>query len=265
MVQNYIKINRKLWNDKTDVHFDSEFYDVKTFLAGRNSLNPIEINLLGDIRDKSLLHLQCHFGMDTISLSRLGAHPVGVDFSDKAIKKAKELAALCKSNATFIQSDIYRLESHLDEQFDILFTSYGAVGWLPDMNEWARIVSRYLKSGGIFVMVEFHPVLWMFSDDFSEIQYDYFNTGAIVEEIQGTYADRNAQLNNESVSWNHPLSEVLGSLLRHGLTIDIFQEHDYSPYDCFDKVVKIEDNKYQIPGLEGKIPMLYSIRAKKWE
>ena len=263
MTIKYIEINRKLWNDKTDIHFKSEFYNVNTFLAGKSSLNSIEIKLLGDIKNKSLLHLQCHFGMDTISLSRLGAHAVGVDFSDNAIQKAQQLAISTKTNAEFIQSDIYRLEDKLNSKFDIVFTSYGAIGWLPDMNEWARIISRFLKPDGIFVMVEFHPVLWMFSDDFSKIEYDYFNTGAIVEEIQGTYADRNAPICNESVSWNHPLSEVFGALMKNGLTIDIFEEHDYSPYECFDNVIEIDKNKYQIAGLEKKIPMLYSIRARK--
>ena len=104
---NYTETNRKLWNDKTDVHFKSAFYDVDAFLAGKSSLNPIELELLGDVKNKSLLHLQCHFGMDTISLSRLGANTVGVDFSDNAIQKAKELAIQSKSNAKFVQSEIY--------------------------------------------------------------------------------------------------------------------------------------------------------------
>ena len=260
---NYIEINRKLWNDKTDIHFESEFYNVDTFLAGKSSLNPIEIELLGNVKNKSLLHLQCHFGMDSISFARLGATVVGVDFSDNAIQKAKKLAIDTKSNAQFIQSDIYQLEDKLNSDFDIVFTSYGAIGWLPDMNEWARIISRYLKPGGIFVMVEFHPVLWIFNDDFSKIVYDYFNTGPIVEEIKGTYAERSAPICNESVSWNHPISEVIGALMKNNLNLELFDEHDYSPYDCFDKVVEIEKNKYQIPGLEKKIPMLYSIRARK--
>lgn len=260
---NYNEINRRLWNDKTDVHFKSAFYNVDAFLAGESTLNPIELELLGDVKNKSLLHLQCHFGMDTISLSRLGANAVGVDISDHAIQKAEELAVQSKSNAKFIQSEIYKLEENLNSEFDIVFTSYGAIGWLPDMFEWARIVKRFLKSDGIFVMVEFHPVLDMFSEDFSRIEYAYFNLGAIIEEIQGTYADRNAPIRNKSVSWTHPLSEVIGALIKNGLTIDEFEEHDYSPYDCFEKTVEIGDHKYQIPGLEKKIPMLYSIRARR--
>jgi SAM-dependent methyltransferase len=246
---NYIEINRKLWNDKTDVNFKSDFYDVDSFLAGTSSLKPIELDLLGDIHGKSILHLQCHFGMDTISLSRLGAHVVGVDFSDNSIEKAKALALKARTKTEFIQSDIYELEEELHDEFDIVFTSYGVLGWLPDMDKWAKIVGRFLKPGGRFVMVEFHPVVWMFSDDFSKIEYDYFNTGPLIEEIQG--------------SWNHGLSEVIGSLINNGLRIALFEEYDYSPYDCFERTVEIEKGKYQIQDFEKKLPMIYAIQATK--
>ncbi len=259
----YIKINQKLWNDKTDVHFKSKFYDVDAFLAGKNSLNPIELDLLGNIKGKSILHLQCHFGMDTISLSRLGAMAVGVDFSDNAIEKATALALKAKTNTEFILSNIYELKEKLNSEFDIVFTSYGTIGWLPDLDKWAGIVSRFLKPGGKFIMVEFHPVIWMFSYDFSKIEYDYFNTGAIVEEITGTYADRNAAIVNMSVSWNHNLSEVIGALIKNGLRIESFEEYNYSPYDCFENTIEVEKGKYQIRELENKIPMLYSIQAAK--
>ncbi len=260
---NYIEINRKLWNAKTDVNFKSDFYDVDAFLTGTSSLNPIELDLFGEIHGKSILHLQCHFGIDTISLSRLGAHVVGVDFSDNSIEKAKTLALKAKTKTEFIQSDIYELEDELHDEFDIVFTSYGVLGWLPDMDKWAKIVGRFLKPGGRFVMVEFHPVVEMFSDDFSKIEYDYFNTGPIIEEIQGSYADRGAAICNESVSWSHSLSEVIGSLKRNGLRIAVFEEYDYSPYDCFERTVEIEKGKYQIPGFEKKIPMIYAIQAIK--
>ena len=131
------------------------------------------------------------------------------------------------------------------------------------MEKWAEIVNTFLKPDGKFVMVEFHPAIWMFSYDFSKIEFDYFNTGAIEEEISGTYADRNAPIKNKSVSWNHNLSEVISALIKNGLTIESFEEYDYSPYDCFENTVETEKGKFQILGLEGKIPMLYSLTAKK--
>ena len=260
---NYLEINKKSWNSKVDIHYESKFYDNDSFIKGQSSLNQIELELLGDIEGKSILHLQCHFGQDTISLNRLGAHVTGVDLSDKAIEKANELNLLTNSSAEFICCDIYDLPNHLDETFDIVFTSYGTIGWLPDINKWAKIVARYLKSGGKFVFVEFHPVLWMFDDDFTKIQYRYFNSEAIVESEEGTYAEKEATISQRTVTWNHSIGEVVNSLLEKGLVIKALDEYDYSPYDCFNKTEKIAPKKFRIKHLNDKIPMVYSIEAIK--
>ena len=259
----YKEINKELWNSKTDVHINSKFYDNKTFIEGRNSLNSIELELLGNIEGKSVLHLQCHFGQDTISLTRLGATVTGIDLSDKAIERAREFATITNSDAKFICCDIYDLPKHLNEEFDIVFTSYGAIGWLPDLDKWAKIVSRFLKPNGKFVFAEFHPVVWMFDADFKKIEYNYFKDDPIVETEEGTYADLNAPIKNESVSWNHSISEVVNSLLQNGLEINSMQEFDYSPYNCFNETVEFEPQKYRIKHLGNKIPMIYSIVAKK--
>ena len=150
---NYIEINRKAWNNRTDTHLNSEFYNQKGFLNGDTSLNEIELNLLGNIKGKSILHLQCHFGQDTISLERLGATVTGIDLSDKAIDSAKQIAKEIHSNANFICCDIYDLPNHLEKTFDMVFTSYGTIGWLPDLNKWAGIVSKFLKPKGQFIFV----------------------------------------------------------------------------------------------------------------
>jgi SAM-dependent methyltransferase len=259
----YIEINKKLWDDKTDVHYKSDFYDVESFVKGKNSLNPIELDMLGDIKGKRILHLQCHFGMDSISLSRHGGIVTGVDLSEKAINKATELNEIVGANTRFIQSDIYSLHEKLKEQFDIVFTSYGVVGWLPDMDRWAETINKFLKPGGKFVMVEFHPVIWMFSYDFKKIEFNYSGPEPIVEELDGTYTDRDADLKNKSVSWNHGLANVIDSLIKKRLIISDFKEYNYSPYNCFEKTVEVENGKFQIRGLENKIPMLYSITADK--
>lgn len=258
---NYIEINRNSWNNRTETHLKSDFYDVEGFLKGKSSLNEIELNLLGDVKGKKILHLQCHFGQDTISLSRLGAEVTGVDLSDEAIKSAIELAEKAESSAQFVCCDIYDLPNHLQEKFDIVYTSYGVIGWLPDMNKWAQVVAAFLKPGGKFVFVEFHPVLWMFDDNFEKIAYNYFNTQAIVETESGTYANKEAKITQSYVCWNHGLSEVMTSLLQNGLTIKIFEEFDYSPYACFQHTVEFEPNKFRIQHLDNKIPMVYSIVA----
>jgi len=261
--QNYIEINRQSWNTKTEVHLQSEFYDLEGFMNGKTSLNEIELNLLGNINGKTILHLQCHFGQDTISLSRLGATVTGVDLSDKAIESAKQIAAKTDSTATFICCDMYDLPNHLAQPFDIVFTSYGTIGWLPDLDKWAKIVSRFLKPNGQFVFVEFHPVVWMFDANFDKIGYRYFNSGAIIETESGTYADKNAPITQEYVMWNHGLSEVINSLLNNGLQLQQLNEYDYSPYNCFNKTIEFEPKKYRIEHLEDKIPMVYAVVAKK--
>ena len=261
--QNYIEINRQSWNNRTDTHLKSEFYDLDGFLKGKTSLNEIELKLLGDIKGKTILHLQCHFGQDTISLSRLGANVTGVDLSDKAIESAKQIAKDTHSNAKFICCDIYDLPNHLDEKFDIVFTSYGTIGWLPDLDKWAKIISKFLKPNGQFVFVEFHPVVWMFDDNFDKIGYRYFNSGAIIETENGTYADKKAEITQSYVMWNHGLSEVLNNLISNGLEINSLDEFDYSPYNCFNKTIEFEPKKFRIEHLNNKIPMVYSIIATR--
>ena len=261
--ENYLDINRHSWNNRTEAHIKSEFYGMEQFLQGKTSLQNIELNLLGNVEGKAVLHLQCHFGQDSISLSRMGAQVTGVDLSDKAIARAKSIARETQANVEFICCDLYALPANLNKQFDVVFTSYGTIGWLPNLDKWAAVISRFLKPGGQFVFVEFHPVVWMFDDDFEKIGYRYFNSGAIVETENGTYADRSANIEQQSVMWNHSISEVLNSLIKNGLEINAFDEFDYSPYNCFKHTVEFEPGKYRIKHLDNKIPMLFSLRATK--
>lgn len=261
--KDYLTINRNSWNNKTDVHVASDFYDMEGFRKGNNSLNPIELELLGDIRGKKILHLQCHFGQDSISLSRLGAEVVGVDLSDKAIEYARKITSELNSTAEFICCDVYNLPQELDREFDIVFTSYGTIGWLPDLDQWAKVVSRFLKPGGTFVFAEFHPFIWMFDNNFEKIAYNYFNSGPIIETESGTYADRNVEITQEYVCWNHSLSEVMNSLIQNGLEIKVFNEYDYSPYNCFNKTIEIAPKKFRIEDLGDMIPMVYALKAFK--
>lgn len=261
--ENYIEINRRTWNEKTAVHFESDFYNVKDFIIGGNSLNSIELDLLGDLKGKRILHLQCHFGQDSISLARLGAIVTGIDLSDKAIEKGQELAKKCSVDVNFICCDIYELEHYLDEKFDLVFTSYGTIGWLPDINKWAKVVSHFLKPKAKFVFAEFHPVVWMYDDDFIDVRYSYFNDAPIIEIENGTYAEKNAPIQQEFCCWNHGLAEVFQALINEGLRIDYFQEYDYSPYNCFNKTIQIAEKKFQLEPFGNKIPLVYSLSATK--
>ena len=262
-MKDYVNINRNAWNIKTDVHLESDFYENKEFLQGKSSLNDIELDLLGDIKGKKILHLQCHFGQDSMSLARMGAKVVAVDLSDNAIEKAKMINNQLGLDVEFICSNIYDLPDYLDQQFDIVFTSYGVIGWLPDLDKWATIISKYLKKGGQFIFVEFHPLIWMFDDNAKQIIYSYFKTDAIEETIKGTYAEKTANVEYQTVTWNHSLSEVLQSLIKHEIQIKSFNEHDYSVYNCFNSTIEVEKGKFRIKHLGDKIPMMFSLLGEK--
>ncbi len=263
MKTDYLRKNKDSWNKKVEYHVNSDFYNQKGFLQGKTSLNKIELNLLDNVKGKSILHLQCHFGQDTLSLARMGAKVTGVDLSDKAIERAVDFNKQLKLDAEFICCDIYDLPNHLNKKFDMVFTSYGTIGWLPDIDKWAEIVSRFLKSQGKFVFVEFHPVVWMFDDDFTKITYNYFKDKPIEETFTGTYADKNAEIKQETVTWNHGISEVVNSLINSKLEINKLNEYDYSPYNCFNKTEKIATHKFRIKHFANNIPMVYAIVATK--
>ena len=218
-MEDYKKVNRQSWNERTKHHITSDFYDVKGFLEGRNSLNSVEIDLMGNLKGKSVLHLQCHFGQDSISMARMGAQVTGADISDEAITQANRLAKQAGVNVDFICCDIYDLPEHLNKSFDIVFTSYGVIGWLPDLDQWAKVINHFLKPGGKLIMVEFHPVVWMFDNDFEEIKYSYFKDEAIIETETGTYTNPEAPVELTTITWNHSLSEVLGALLSQRLNL----------------------------------------------
>jgi ubiquinone/menaquinone biosynthesis C-methylase UbiE len=261
--KDYININKETWNNKVAIHIASDFYDMKGFLNGKSTLNSIELELLGAVKGEKILHLQCHFGQDTMSLSRMGAKVTGIDLSDKAIEKAREINKKLNLDANFVCCDIYDLPNLLDEKFDIVFTSYGTIGWFPDLDKWAKVISHFLKPDGKFVMADFHPVVWMFDNDFKDIFYNYFNIEEIIEDEIGTYAEKEASITTQSITWNHPISEILNALITNCLELNCFNEFDYSPYNCFNQMKEFEPNKFRIKHFENKIPMVYSIAATK--
>ncbi len=257
------ELNRALWNARTKLHVGSKFYDVEGFLAGKNSLSAKELELLGDVHGKQLLHLQCHFGQDTLSLARMGAQVTGLDLSDAAIAEAHKLAGRMGLHAEFIHANVLDFQPQLAGKFDIVFTSYGVLGWLPELEGWARNIARYLKPGGKLVLVEFHPAVWMFDNDFTHVAYSYFNRQLIEETEQGTYADPAAPISLASHTWNHSLGETISALLGAGLRLKHFEEMDGSPHNCFARTVQGADGLFRIEGMPGKLPMVFAAVAER--
>lgn len=255
--------NKETWNKKVAIHAASDFYFLDAFKKGKCSLNAIEIKALGDVKGKSLLHLQCHFGQDTLSWSRLGAVCTGVDLSDVAIEKANELNTSLGLDAQFVCCNVLDTSQHIKDTFDIVFTSYGTIGWLPDLKPWAQMIAERLKKGGVFYMVDFHPIAWMFDYNVSppELKYAYHQKEVIYDEYTGTYADQDAKMVSKEYGWNHSLSEVVQSLIDAGLTITNFDELEASPYNVFPALVKNKEGLFELPS--KLYPLLFEVKAVK--
>jgi SAM-dependent methyltransferase len=254
---NPIEQNKQSWDRRTEIHLDSEFYDVKGFLSGKSTLNKPERDLLGNVDGKSLLHLQCHFGLDTLSFARLGAKVTGVDLSSTAVNKAADIAVQAQLDAKFICSDVLALREQTQETFDLVYTSYGVLCWLPDLTQWGQVVADSLKSGGRFHIIEFHP----FHDVMAG--YDYFHDPKAIIEEETTYTENCGDELQTIATWAHSLSDVLNALIKAGLVIEQFNEYDASPYDCFDGLTENAEGQFQMLKDGAVVPMMYSISARK--
>lgn len=263
----YMESNRKLWNEMTPIHIKSDMYAVNEFKKKKDSLYEIEINELGNVSGKSMLHLQCHFGLDTLSWSRRGAQVTGIDFSDKAIEYAKKLSKETNLPANFLCCNIYELDRHLKQTYDIVYTSYGVLAWLPDIADWARIASHFVKPGGIFYIVEFHPFAHVFAGENVndlKVHYPYFQDEKPLYFPPGpTYADKNSQLKNPSYEWQHTMGDIISSLIDHGLIVQFLHEFPFSVYQGFPFLVKGEDDRWWLPNGRKDVPLMFSLLAKK--
>lgn len=264
----HLKANLARWNETCAIHAKSSDYDLEGFLGGKNSLHKIELEGLGSVKDKSLLHLQCQFGMDTLSWARLGANVTGVDFSDKSIKLANEINGHLKLPAKFICSNIYDLPGVLDEEFDIVFTSYGVLCWLPDIEQWAKIVSKYLKKGGIFFISEFHPFLWIFDDEnTSKLEYKYpyfYGKDPLHYKAEYTYTEQEKTIENiDNYNWQHTFGTIITSLIQAGLKIQEIKEYPHTYFRQFPYMEEKEKGVWTFKNEKYNLPLVFSIKAVK--
>ena len=241
---------------------------LEAFRAGGIRLHDYEREQVGDVEGKSLLHLQCHFGIDTLSWARLGADVTGADFSPKAIDLATRLAADLELNARFVESNVYELPQRLEGQFDVVYTSRGVLGWLPDIRGWARVVAHFVRPGGIFFITEAHPIAWALGEELPlAFRYAYWeHVEPEVFDVEGSYADPTADVKTEKeYSWNHGLGEIVTALIDAGLTIELLREYPFSDWDM-GWTVEAPDGTWVKPAsVEGEVPVSYSLRARKPE
>jgi len=257
--------NRAMWDERVPIHVGSDFYGVDAFRAGRSTLQPFEIDEVGPVRGLELVHLQCHFGLDTLSWARLGARVTGLDFSAPAIDAARSLANECGLDARFVQANLYDALDVLDHRFDVVYVNLGALNWLPDVWRWSEIVAELLRPGGRLYLRESHPFGEVFADEELTVGYDYFaDDEPLTWEDAGTYADPDADTtHNRSFEWQHPISEVVSAVLNQGLHLDLLHEQPFTVFQRWPFLERRDDATYWMPDDRPELPLMYTLKATK--
>lgn len=258
--------NRAQWDERTDIHLRSSWYDVDGFRQGRSSLHPLDVELVGNVDGRRLLHLQCHFGLDTLSWARLGAVATGVDFSPRAIEVAKTLSTELSIPAMFHCGNVYDLPKQMVGVYDVIYTSYGVLAWLGDLDKWARVVSHFLHPDGALYVIDDHPMASTLSEIDGELSVtnSYFGSGPHRYTSNASYADGDTPLSQtDSYQWEHSLSELMTALRTVRLTVDAFGEYPYCEWQRFPSLERANDGYFHLPESAPQVPLLFSLRARR--
>jgi SAM-dependent methyltransferase len=262
-VSEWRETNRAWWDERVPIHVSSDLYDVEAFLAGGSALFDFVVEEVGDVEGATLVHPQCHFGLDTLSWARRGARVTGLDFSAPAVAAARDLAARAGlDDAEFVQGDVYDAPALLGgRRFDVVFTGMGALNWLPDVERWARVMASLVAPGGCLYLAEFHPFSHVFGDDDFTIEYPYFHDEPIVFPTTGTYASAGAKtVHNRAYEWNHGLGAVVSAIIAAGFELEFLHEHDYTLFARWPFLVG-RRGSFRLPEGMPSLPLMYSLRA----
>jgi len=261
-----LRANRDHWDEAVGHHTASGFYDVAGFKAGCETLDRLETAAVGPVAGKRLLHLQCHFGLDTLSWVRRGARATGLDFSGEAIGYARSLAAELGLSARFVHAEVTAAAAVLGETFDVVFTSYGVLCWLPELAPWGRAVADCLRPGGRFALVESHPAAMVFDDEDPaelRVRYPYFQRGALRFDEDRTYACDAQMRHRTTYEWMHPLEEIVSALLGAGLRLVELREYPVAAWRMFPFLERDREGSWRLPDGRTDIPLTLSIVALK--
>ena len=269
MLDEYREANRTNWDDRVPAHLASEFYGVEDFIAGtRNLTQAVDFDRaqLGDVRGRSLLHVQCHIGLDTLSWARLGASVTGVDFSERSIEAARDISRRSGVPGRFVLADVHEAPEVLAETFDIVYASEGVLCWLPLVAAWARVVRRFTRPGGTFYIRDGHPLAHALDLDRSDGQLvmvdPYFEGEAIRYDEPGTYAEWNAAIDQTvTYQWNHSLGEIVSALADEGFLVESLREYPFSGYQAQPGMVQGDDGWWRLPDRAQRLPMLFGLQA----
>ncbi len=271
-MQEYFAVNRRSWDERVGIHRRdvTGFYAVETVLKGGDKLNAIEAGEIGDVRGLRIAHLQCHFGLDSLCLARRGASVVGLDFSPEAIAEARRLAEATGLPATFVEGNVYDARELIAGDFDLVYVTWGAINWLPDIRRWGRVVASLLKAGGRLYLAESHPSTLCLEEVDGVIRavakYPWRSAPGepIREEIPVTYnGDPTELANRQTCEWIHPFSEILGGLIGAGMRLDRLNEFDALTWPLFPMMQEGEDGLYRLPEGAPKLPLAFSLQMTK--
>jgi SAM-dependent methyltransferase len=267
-VEDYRKTNRAHWDELALLHVTSPFYRTEAFRRGENVLDPIVRERIGDVAGRRLLHLQCHFGLDSLSIARMGADVTGLDFSPNAIAAARALSAETGVRATFVEADVLD-PPHALTNFDIVFSSWGAIGWISDVSRWMRSAAQALRPNGRLLLVEGHPIMNIF-DDYAGPEspfvahYPYDSSEPFVEEIQGSYAVPGTTLRSpRTVYFTHTIGRILNAAVEAGFGIQKFEELDRLPWLALPQLIRTDDFYWTVPKELPQIPLAFALDARK--
>lgn len=265
-----ISENKKSWEQRVKYDINSAYYDIKSFMAGKNSLFDTELEeLRGFIKGKRILHIQSYLGLDSLSFCRLGADEVvGLDFNSEAVSFANDLAQKTNLNAKFFIDDLTKSTSQIQEigVFDLIFCSYGALCWIPKIEMIVNKASKFLKPEGVFYLIDFHPMVYtlgLLQD--TKVSFPFDNSVPLVTSWEGTYASPKAPLKSKEFNWNHSTSEVINAFSKNNYTIKFFNEHVSLPMEAFYNLQKKNDQQYysKFNNEFLKIPLSLSLMAAK--
>jgi SAM-dependent methyltransferase len=274
MSEDYRAINRASWDERAPAHAASRDYEVERFVTDPGHLSSVvrfDVPRLGDVAGVRGVHLQCHIGTDTVSLSRLGARMTGLDFSAASLAEARRLAARTGADVDFVRSDVYdAVDALAAGAFDLVFTGVGALCWLPDVRRWARTVAGLLRPGGRLFLREGHPVLWSLDSERSDalvVDYPYFELAEpLVFDEGGTYVETDVEFTaTRTHEWNHGLGEIVTAVLEAGLELTALEEHASVPWDALPGRMRRDeaDGEWRLGDRPARLPLTYTLQAVK--
>ncbi len=262
----WLDANRRNWDDRVAVHVTSKFYGVDSWLVDAPGPDAFEASLLGDVAGRHLVHLQCHFGMDSLEWARAGAIVTGVDFSEAAIAAARDLAtrAGLAERAQFVVSDVSHAPETLARDFDVVYVSLGSLCWLPSIEEWAGVVAELLAPGGTLFVHDVHPLAFSLADDGTTFAYSYFEEAEpVVDDAPSTYTDGASLTHVTTYEWNHSLGEIVTALATRGLVITYLAENDWTSFQNFDDLVEGPRGVFRAPEGTPRRPLSFTLVARR--